>query len=156
MIIDTECKEFVTGHPKLFVEPIFQFFRLAIKLARRLFVIEPPQDFGEGCFGGVDKTLHFAGAERNFDLRTIGIDDGIVRIFPSLILYTLRGPGFIAIESRRIERVSVSPLDRIDGGIDVRPKLVEVSRPVPKLRDYDRIEKAARYGTEVEAQRAKI
>src|SRR6185437_771412 len=99
--------------------------------AGHVFFIEPPQHLGKVQLGGIDKRLHLAGSERVSYLRAIGIDDGIARILPALVLFSLFGTSLILVESAIVARVAIRPSQAFEGSIEVRLQQLLVAGPVP-------------------------
>ena len=84
------------------------------------------------------------------NLATVRIHDRVARIFPAHILVTLRGAGFVFLESVAIEiAITINPVQATYRDLSMITKQTYISQPFSRFMQNDEIERGGIRGAVV-------
>src|SRR5581483_10491553 len=94
--------------------------------------------------------------QRIFNLRAVRINDGVSRIFPSLVLHPLCGARFIFVESALVPAILVGPGQRLKCRLNEWANSLLIASPMPDFTCNNRIEKRGIRGSEIQRSRIEV
>src|SRR5262245_6455231 len=89
--IECECISRLRLAPERLIESFLESFRLILQLGAASPVAERDAELGGRALRRVDVTLDFAESDRRIRKVSVGVRDGVVRIFPALLNKALVG-----------------------------------------------------------------
>src|SRR3954465_12672639 len=131
--VQSECVEPLVRHPEWGGPPLAT---VGGPLKERVgaFVLEADQDLGHPLKRQVLERLLLDGRDRPLRDRAVAMPDALVRILPALIAEPAWRSTVIGEESIAVPiPVHPRPLHRSEGGVEMPPQQIVVSRPVPEL-----------------------
>ena len=141
-------------HPEVPVEPFLQLQGLLLEAVGECVVLHDPRELRDPALRVVDVRLHFHERDGLLGQRSVGVDDRVVRVLPSLVVQPPRRALLVLDVAVAVPvAVPVGPVQRRLGVRAQRPHEVVVAGPAPVLRQHDQPQRCRVRGSVVRAVR---